>query len=42
MTEIKYPNTSMYEEVYKAAQEHPKEIAYEFQGKKTLYKDLYA
>lgn len=40
MTEIKYPNTSMYEEVYKAAQEHPKEIAYEFQGKKTLYKDL--
>lgn len=40
MTEIKYPNTSMYEEVYKAAQEHMKDTAYEFQGKKTTYAEF--
>lgn len=38
MTIIKYPNTSMYEQVLSAAEKKPDVNAYEFQGKNTNYK----
>lgn len=37
---IDYPNTLMYEEVYKAARLKPDVSAYEFQGKKTSYTEF--
>lgn len=37
---IEYPNTLMYEEVYKAARLKPDTAAYEFQGKKTKYSEF--
>lgn len=37
---LEYPNGAMYEEVYKAADKKPEANAYEFQGRKTKYKDF--
>ena len=42
MTVLNYPNTSMVEQIYKAAEKDPKAIAYQFQGKKTTYKEFIA
>ena len=37
---LEYPNGAMYEEVYKAAKKKPDVSAYEFQGRKTKYRDF--
>ena len=37
---LEYPNGAMYEEVYKAAKKKPGVSAYEFQGRKTKYRDF--
>ncbi len=42
MTVLNYPNTSMVEQIYKAAEKDPKAVAYQFQGKKTTYKEFIA
>ena len=37
---LEYPNGARYEEVYKAAKKKPDVSAYEFQGRKTKYRDF--
>lgn len=38
--ELEYPELTMYQMVERVAREHPKAVAYEFYGRKTLYEDF--